>query len=111
MRFQVEEGMDAANLVENVIILSVDDVGTQDLELGGERQDDLHIEAEVNGDVDEEGKTERLDYGSSRDKEDEPTAATQTEAHQRTWIQSMMQVVEYDDNGSDRVIFVSCFML
>ena len=73
--------MDAANLVKNVIGLPVDDARTQDLELGGEREDDLHIEAKVEVDVGEEGKTEQLDYGSNCDKEDEPTAVTQTEVH------------------------------
>ena len=68
LRFQVEEDMDAANLVENVIGLLVDDTGTRDLELEREREDDLYIEAEVKGDIGEKGKTERLDYESSRDE-------------------------------------------
>ena len=103
--------MDAANLIENVIGLSVNDVGTQDLELGGEREDDLHIEAEVKGDVSKEGETKRLDYGSSCDKKDEPAAAIQTEAHQGSRIRSMMHVVKYDNTRSNKVILVSCFML
>ena len=103
--------MDVANVVENVIGLSIDEAGTRDLELGWERENDLHIEAKVKRDVGDEGETERLDYGSSHDEEDEPAVASQTKAHRGSWIQSTVHVVLYDNTKSNKVIFVSCFML
>ena len=76
-----------------------------------EREDDLHIEAEIDGDVDDEGETKRLDYRSSHDKEDEPTIVSKNKAHRGSQIRSTVHIVEYDDTESDKVIFVSCFML
>ena len=51
LRFQVDEDMDAANVVKNVIGLSLGDVGTWDLDLARGGKDDLPNETEIKGDV------------------------------------------------------------
>ena len=85
--------MDATNPVEGVQRMSLDDAG------------DLKVDVE--DEEEEEDTDDRLDYGSSPDKEDASVVSTQSDANPRRRLRSEVHLVKYDDIGSDKVILIS----
>ena len=117
LQFQIEEEIDATNPAEGVQRMSLDDAGDLKVDVGDEREEDEEqIEEEGDSDDEEEEEEEedaddRLDYGSSPDKEDASAAGTQSDANPRRRLRSEVHLVKYDDTGSDKVILISRHLL
>ena len=112
LRFQIEEEMDAANPAEGVQRMSLDDAGDLIVDVGNEEEEDEEQIEEGDSDDDEEEEEEedtddRLDYGSSPDKEDASAAGMQSDANPRRRLQSEVHLIKYDDTGSDKIILIS----
>ena len=109
--------MDATNPAKGVQWLSPDDAGDLKVDVGDEgEEDEKQIEEKGDSDNDEEEEEEedtddRLDYGSSPDKEDASVAGSQSDANLRRWLRSKVHLVKYDDTGSDKVILISRHLL